>query len=75
MANPPLTAERPRWLFPLIMLLVGLVLGYLIGQRTMEAKAKLGQCVQGDSTVVSGSVSQQECEERCPTCMWEQNLR
>ena len=75
MTNPPLDKPRIRWLVPLIMLLIGLFVGYFIGQRTMEAKAKLGQCIRGDSTVVANNVTQQSCEETCETCMWEQNIR
>lgn len=75
MTNPSIEKPRPRWLVPFIMLLIGLFVGYFFGQRTMAAKAKLGQCIRGDSTVVANNVTLQSCEDTCETCMWEQNAR
>jgi hypothetical protein len=75
MTNPSLVKPRNRWLVPLIMLLIGALVGYYFGQRTREAKARLGQCIRGDSTVVANNVTEQSCEDTCATCMWEQNAR
>jgi hypothetical protein len=75
MTTPPLDKRRTSWLVPVIMLLIGLFVGYFLGQQTSEAKAKLGQCIRSDSTVLAPSVTQQSCEDICDTCMWEQNVR
>ena len=75
MTTPSLGKPRNTWLVPLSMLLIGLLVGYFVGHRTMQAKASLGQCIRGDSTVVANNVTQQSCEDTCETCMWEQNAR
>ena len=74
MTAQPTPSQRPRWFLPLIMLIAGLIIGYVIGMTTTKmALTKAGDCVRGDSTVVATGVSQQSCRETCPTCMWVQN--
>ena len=74
MTPPPPPLARNRWLLPLIMLLIGLFIGYWVG-KTMEQKAQaVGDCVSADSsTVVLTDVSQGQCTLRCKSCSWVQD--
>lgn len=70
---PALELKRTNWWIPWIMLIAGLIIGYFIGRTTtMQAQAKLGDCVRRDSTVVATNVSAQSCQATCATCSWVQ---
>ena len=54
----PAEIPRTRPFFPWIMLAVGLLIGYFVCRMTMQAQAKLGNCVSADtSRVVATRVS------------------
>lgn len=74
MTAPPTETLRPRWYLPWIMLVLGLVIGFIVGRFTYSmAQAKLGNCVSSDTTeIVATGVSPSQCEAICDDCSWTQ---
>lgn len=73
MTARPTETYTPRPWLPWMMLLAGLIVGFIVGRMTASmAQARLGNCVTRDTVVITG-VSQKECQAECPTCTWTQS--
>ena len=69
----PAEIPRSRSFLPWIMLIAGILIGYLFCRMTMEATAKLGNCVSPDtSRVLATGVTPDQCEAICDECSWTQ---
>ena len=71
-AAPPTTMVYRRcWLY----LIIGLVVGFVIGYKTYAASSggPTGDCVRPDTSMFTSGVTMQQCQRACPTCRWQQS--